>query len=96
MLVLFICGSLLSGVSAPLDLMSACSSNMLPLFLLANLMTGAVNLMLDSLLVQDMQAILIVCLYMVLVCCVAFGLHSNNIQLKLGSKQASSNVTKYA
>ncbi len=96
MLVLFVCGSLLSRVGAPLELMSACSSNMLPLFLLANLMTGAVNLMLDSLLVPDMQAIGIVCLYMVLVCCVAFGLHSNNIQLKLGSKQASSNVTKDA
>jgi phosphatidylinositol glycan class W len=96
MLVLFVCGSLLSRVSAPLDLMSACSSNMLPLFLLANLITGAVNLMLDSLLVPNMQAIGIVCFYMVLVCCIAFALHSNNIQLKVGSKQANGNVTKHA
>lgn len=96
MLLLFVCGSLFSRVDAPLGLMSVCSSNMLPLFLLANLFTGAVNLMLDSLLVPDMQAIGVVCLYMVLVCCVAFGLHSNNIQLKLDSKQASSNVTKHA
>lgn len=98
MLVLFVCGSVLSRASAPLDVLAACSSNMLPLFLLSNLMTGAVNMAINSLVVPDLQATGIVCTYMVLVCCIALCLHSNNVQLKLGSALGKSkqNLEKQA
>ncbi len=98
MLVLFICGSMFSISTAPLTLLTAYSDNMLPLFLLANVLTGAVNMMVNSLTVLDQQAIGIVCIYMFLVCCVATVLRSNSVQFKLRPKykQVTWSVRKQA
>ena len=84
MLVLFIGGSMLSMSRAPLNLLAACSSNMLLLFLASNVLTGGVNIMVNSLLIPDWQAIGIVSVYMCLVCCIALILHSSRVQLRLG------------
>lgn len=62
-------------------LLSACSHNMLVLFLLSNLMTGAVNLSINPMSIPDGYARVIVSIYMVLLCLIAYKLYSRNVQL---------------
>ena len=79
MLVTFLIGGMLSGsVEAPV-LLSAFSHNMLPLFLLANLMTGAVNICIDSLSMSNSYARAVVSIYMSLMCLLAYALYSRGI-----------------
>ena len=83
MLLLFLFGSLVSLTVDPLDLLAACSQNMLPLFLVANLLTGAVNLSVNSLTVPDNRAVCIVCAYMGLLCWIANVLSVSKLQIRL-------------
>ena len=95
MVILFAGGSTISSQSNPLLLLEACSQSMLPLFLLANLMTGCVNLTVNSLLVPNGHAIVIVSGYMLTVCCVACMLHSRSIHVNL-TKQHAVSVKQWA
>jgi hypothetical protein len=65
------------------QLLAAANRNMLPVFLAANLLTGAVNLAVDTLAVGDAGARALVCAYMLLVCLLASGLDWLDISLKL-------------
>ena len=84
MLLLFLTGEVFSASNGPLALLAACSSNMLPVFLLSNVLTGAVNMLLDTLVMPDRHAQGIVCVYMFLVCGIAFVLHVHNTKIKFG------------
>ena len=83
MLLLFLSGSLVSMSVEPLDVLAACSHNMLPLFLVANVLTGAVNMSVNSLNVPDSQAVCIVCAYMGIICFIATVLLRSKLQIKL-------------
>ena len=83
MVVLFAAGSALSSDCRPLLLLDRCSQNMLPLFLLANVLTGFVNMTMNSLLVTDGRAIGIVSVYMLVICCMASILHRHHVHLKI-------------
>ena len=83
LLLLFLLSSVLSHTVLPLELLAACSWNMLPLFLLANILTGAINLSINSLTVSDVQALCIVSIYTVSVCCAAKLLWAKKLQIKL-------------
>lgn len=96
MLLLFVCGSILSGCCKPLLLLDSCSQNMLFLFLLANVMTGLVNMKINSLLISNGHAIGIVSAYMFMICCVAGLLHSNKVHISMIKKCDKSSVIKEA
>lgn len=82
MLVLFVLGSLLSNTAAPLALLAVCSQQMLPLFLLANVLTGAVNVSWNLLSIPVKQALCVVCVYMGLICCAASLLGASKLRFK--------------
>ena len=96
MLLLFVCGSILSGRCESLPLLDACSQNMLFLFLLANVMTGLVNMTMNSLLISDGHAIGIVSAYILMICCVACLLHSKKVHINMTNKCTRSTVKKEA
>lgn len=96
MLVLFITGCLLSNSCQPVFLLEACSRNMLWLFLLANVMTGAINMTINSLLVSTGHAIGVVCAYMFTICCVACAMHSNNLRFDMTYMSFKSTVKEGA
>ena len=82
MLVTFVLGSVVSGTLTAPVLLSAFSHNMLPLFLSSNLMTGAVNMSIDSLSVSDGYARLIVSVYITLICLVAHVMYNRDTRLR--------------
>lgn len=98
MLLLFVCGSMLSGCCKALPLLDACSQNMLFLFLLANVLTGLVNMTINSLLISDGHAIGIVSAYMLLICCVACLVHNKKVRniISMTNKCSRSTVKKEA
>lgn len=63
--------------------LQALSYNMLPAFLLANLLTGAVNLLSDTLSVGDTAARVIVSAYALVVATPAFAAHARGVRLRL-------------
>lgn len=69
--------------SAPPGLSVALNYNLLPTFLLANLLTGAVNLSVDTLMVQDTAARAIVSAYLLAVCAPAAVAFSFRKRLRL-------------
>lgn len=96
MLLLFVFGSILSGCCKPLLLLDACSQNMLFLFLLANVLTGLVNIKINSLLISNGHAKGIVSAYMFMICCVACLLHSNKVHINMIKNGDKSSVIKEA
>ncbi|KAF8059100.1 esf1 [Scenedesmus sp. PABB004] len=70
------------GSGGAMRLAVAFNRNMLPLFLLANLLTGAVNLSLNTLAVGRWPARAIVGLYMLVLCCAAVALDNAGVTLK--------------
>lgn len=80
-MLVFLVGEMLSASLTAAPLLTACSQNMLPLFLLSNLMTGAVNMSINSLLVPNAFARIIVSVYMFLVCWSANLLYTRGIHL---------------
>ncbi|NXF07007.1 PIGW protein, partial [Smithornis capensis] len=66
----------------PLCLISAISKNQLLFFLLANVMTGAVNLLVDTIHSKAAFTLCILHLYMFLNCLIMYILHAKNIVLK--------------
>ena len=96
MLLLFVCGSMFSGCCKSLPLLEACSQNMLFLFLLANVMTGLVNMTINSLLISNGRAIGIVSAYMFMVCSAACQLHSNKVHVNITKRCAKSVVKSEA
>jgi phosphatidylinositol glycan class W len=81
-LILIAAQPLLSNGLQPL-LVRGFSRNMLGVFLAANLMTGGINLAIDTLAVPDVQARAIVAVYMLLNCMLAVGLDAAGVTLKI-------------
>ncbi len=67
----------------PQCLVSAVDYNQLPFFLLANVLTGVVNSLVDTLSAGPVVALLVVCCYMAALQVIATILHSNKIKIKL-------------
>ena len=63
-------------------LISALRPNLLLVFLLCNLLTGVLNLSLDTINQSAPASVAIIALYMLGLCLVAFGLHTRGIKLK--------------
>lgn len=63
--------------------MQAFNRNGLALFLLANLLTGAINLGLETLHMKEVPAMVVLVVYIGLICGVALGLDHYNISIKL-------------
>lgn len=69
---------------------------MLLLFLLANVMTGTVNMTINSMLTSTGHAMSIVCAYMFIICSVACAMHSNKMYLNMTYKCVKSTVKETA
>lgn len=65
------------------QVMAAFNRNGLALFLLANLLTGAVNMSVDTLRTGNIQAMVILVAYMGVICATALFLHRQDISIKL-------------
>ncbi|KAJ7782797.1 GWT1-domain-containing protein [Mycena metata] len=63
------------------ELLEAVNLNALPLFLLANLLTGLVNLSMQSMYASDAKAMGVLALYAVVVCGVAWGVRGRRVKL---------------
>ena len=74
----------MDSLSPPIEsmLMKGLGRNGLFLFLIANLMTGATNLSIHTLYASDLQAFLILSLYLTSLTVVTIFLHKNEITLK--------------
>lgn len=64
-------------------LFQAVNRNQLAVFLIANLLTGCVNLVCDTMSYSDLAAFIVLCVYMLLVTLVAVGLDYYDITIKL-------------
>lgn len=71
---IFLCWAALGVAPAQPLLVAAISDSTLPVFLAANLLTGAVNMGVDTLAASDRVALATVALYMALVCLAAAAL----------------------
>ncbi len=82
-LVLLLASQLLLPSGLRPLLLQAASRNMLPLFLVANLMTGAVNLSMDTLRVSDFAARGLVATYLGVLCALLACLGTRSIKLRV-------------
>ena len=63
-------------------LIAAIDYNLLLVFLLANLLTGIVNMSIDTIAAQPITGFVIVTMYMMVVCTIALVLYSYKIRIK--------------
>ncbi|KAK9819674.1 hypothetical protein WJX72_000961 [[Myrmecia] bisecta] len=82
MLLLFAAAEVLAPNAQDSSLLQALNSHMLPVFLLANVLTGAINMSIDTLAVGDWAARGIVALYMLVLCGGAVAADARGIRLK--------------
>ncbi|KAB0798286.1 hypothetical protein PPYR_09279 [Photinus pyralis] len=74
----FVCGR----ANSPL-VFEAVNYNGLSFFLLANLLTGAVNILFDTLSTDGLRSLCIIIVYMIINCGVSYGLFAKSIKIKL-------------
>lgn len=63
-------------------IIDAINYNQLPYFMLSNLLTGAVNLSVQTIFTEDVLAFGIICLYMFIACAAMWALQVNKIKIK--------------
>jgi len=86
LLPLLLAQALLPTTFCP-SLPAAFNRNMLPLFLVANLLTGVVNLSMNTLSISDPLALGVISVYATIVCCLAAGLDVWDIKIGLSHQK---------
>ena len=66
-----------------LCVMSAVNNNQMVIFLLANVLTGAVNFSMNTLEASSLTCVAVLCVYMTSLCAVAVFLYQHNLKIKL-------------